>query len=129
ARCVRCPGWVPSVTRGGPSTAAICSVGSRPGRLGCQPGVLECLVYVLRRSVACGTAGNLGKGAGYMSISGVGALPVQDTLTRRQLRRALVASTIGTTIEWYDFLLYGNATALYLAPLFFPRQNAFLSTL
>jgi MFS family permease len=52
-----------------------------------------------------------------------------DTLTRRQLRRALLASTIGTSIEWYDFLLYGNATALYLAPLFFPRKDAILSTL
>ena len=28
------------------------------------------------------------------------------------LRRALIASTIGTTIEWYDFLLYGQVTAL-----------------
>jgi hypothetical protein len=26
---------------------------------------------------------------------------------RSQLRRALIASTVGTTIEWYDFLLYG----------------------
>jgi MFS family permease len=64
-----------------------------------------------------------------MAISGVAALPDGDSLTRRQLRRALLASTIGTTIEWYDFLLYGNATALYLAPLFFPRKDAFLSTL
>src|SRR5690349_7422131 len=85
--------------------------------------------HVLRRSAPCGHASDLGKGAGHMAISGVRGLPVEDTLTRRQLRRALVASTIGTTIEWYDFLLYGNATALYLAPLFFPRQNAFLSTL
>ena len=29
-----------------------------------------------------------------------------------RLRRALIASTIGTTIEWYDFLLYGQVTAL-----------------
>ena len=31
---------------------------------------------------------------------------------RARLRRALIASTIGTTIEWYDFLLYGQVTAL-----------------
>jgi MFS family permease len=52
-----------------------------------------------------------------------------EQFSRRQLRRALVASTIGTSIEWYDFLLYGNATALYLAPLFFPQKNPVLSVL
>src|SRR5215469_18483980 len=39
---------------------------------------------------------------------------------RRQLRRALVASTVGTLIEWYDFLLYGTVTALVFGKLFFP---------
>jgi hypothetical protein len=29
-----------------------------------------------------------------------------------QLRRAIIASTIGTTIEWYDFLLYSQVTGL-----------------
>jgi len=29
---------------------------------------------------------------------------------RAQLRRALIASTVGTTIEWYDFLLYGTVS-------------------
>jgi MFS family permease len=52
-----------------------------------------------------------------------------EQFARRQARRALVASTIGTSIEWYDFLLYGNATALYLAPLFFPQKNPVLSVL
>ena len=32
-----------------------------------------------------------------------GALP--EDVHRSQLRRAIVASTVGTTIEWYDFLL------------------------
>ena len=27
----------------------------------------------------------------------------------KQLRKAVVASTIGTAIEWYDFFLYGTA--------------------
>ena len=30
---------------------------------------------------------------------------------RSQLRRALIASTVGTTIEWYDFLLCGQVTS------------------
>jgi hypothetical protein len=36
------------------------------------------------------------------------------------LRRALIASTVGTTIEWYDFLLYGTVTGLVFAKVFFP---------
>jgi MFS family permease len=42
---------------------------------------------------------------------------------RAQLRRALIASTVGTTIEWYDFLLYGTASALVFGPLFFPKED------
>jgi MFS family permease len=52
-----------------------------------------------------------------------------EQFARRQRRRALIASTVGTSIEWYDFLIYGNATALYLAPLFFPQKNPVLSVL
>lgn len=36
-------------------------------------------------------------------------------------RRALVASTVGTIIEWYDFGLYGLAASLVFPTLFFPR--------
>src|SRR6266404_5990547 len=42
---------------------------------------------------------------------------------RSQLRRALIASTIGTTIEWYDFLLYGQVTGLVFAKLYFPSSD------
>jgi metabolite-proton symporter len=42
---------------------------------------------------------------------------------RAQLRRAIVASTIGTTIEWYDFFLYGVATPLVFAKLYFPGSD------
>ena len=40
----------------------------------------------------------------------------------RQLRRALLASTIGTTIEWYHFLLYGTITGLVFGKVFFPGR-------
>ncbi len=47
----------------------------------------------------------------------------------RQLRRAVIASTIGTTIEWYDFFVYGTVTALAFGKLFFPRANPLVGTL
>src|SRR2546429_8430236 len=60
---------------------------------------------------------------------GAHAARVEDALTRRQVIRATIASTVGTSIEWYDFLLFGNAVAFYIGPLFFPSKNSFLSTL
>ncbi|MDF0528844.1 MFS transporter [Tsukamurella sp. 8F] len=39
-------------------------------------------------------------------------------------RRVAVASLIGTSVEWYDFYLYGTASALVLGPLFFPHASA-----
>jgi hypothetical protein len=40
-----------------------------------------------------------------------------------QLLRAVMASTIGTTIEWYDFFLYSTITGLAFAKLFFPKKS------
>jgi MFS family permease len=48
---------------------------------------------------------------------------------RRQLRRAVVASTVGTSIEWYDFFLYGTATGLVFGKLFFPNSVPLVATL
>jgi metabolite-proton symporter len=45
--------------------------------------------------------------------------------SRRALIEAVVASTIGTTIEWYDFFLYGTAVALVFPALFFPESDPF----
>jgi MFS family permease len=46
-----------------------------------------------------------------------------------QLRRAVIASTIGTTIEWYDFFLYGTAAGLVFGKLYFPNENPLSATL
>ncbi|MGH6741342.1 MAG: MFS transporter, partial [Bradyrhizobium sp.] len=46
-----------------------------------------------------------------------------------QLRRAVIASTIGTTIEWYDFFLYSTVTGLVFAKLFFPHSDPWVGTL
>lgn len=44
---------------------------------------------------------------------------------RVQVRRAALASAIGTTIEWYDFFLYNTAAALVFPHLFFPASSAY----
>jgi len=46
-----------------------------------------------------------------------------------QLRRAIIASTIGTAIEWYDFFLYSIVTGLVFAKLFFPHSDPWVGTL
>jgi len=48
---------------------------------------------------------------------------------RIQLRRAVLASTVGTAIEWYDFFLYSTVTGLVFARLFFPRSDPLVGTL
>jgi metabolite-proton symporter len=46
-----------------------------------------------------------------------------------QLRKAIVASTIGTAIEWYDFFLYGTAAGLIFGKLYFPNEDPLTATL
>ena len=40
------------------------------------------------------------------------------------IRLVALASLVGTTIEWYDFFLYGTAAALVLNRLFFPHVRS-----
>jgi MFS transporter, MHS family, shikimate and dehydroshikimate transport protein len=51
--------------------------------------------------------------------------PAAPSIPRRSLIEAIVASTVGTTIEWYDFFLYGTAAALVFPRLFFPEADPF----
>jgi MFS family permease len=46
-----------------------------------------------------------------------------------QLRKAVIASTVGTAIEWYDFFLYGTAAGLVFGKLYFPNENPLSATL
>ena len=57
----------------------------------------------------------------------VGAL--SETEHSAQLRKAVIASTVGTAIEWYDFFLYGTAAGLVFGKLYFPNQNPLSATL
>src|SRR3954468_12717374 len=54
-------------------------------------------------------------------------LPPSEHLV--QLRRAVIASTVGTAIEWYDFFLYSTVTGLVFAKLFFPHSDPWVGTL
>lgn len=49
--------------------------------------------------------------------------------TRVERRRVAAASFIGTTIEWYDYFIYGSAAALVFAPQFFPTADPLTGTL
>ncbi|WP_407334786.1 MFS transporter [Dietzia kunjamensis] len=48
---------------------------------------------------------------------------------KTSLTKVAAASSIGTTIEWYDFFIYGTAAALVFPTLFFPGQDAAAATL
>jgi MFS family permease len=54
---------------------------------------------------------------------------LSDTEHSAQLRKAVVAATIGTTIEWYDFFIYGTAAGLVFPKLFFPNEDPLTGTL
>jgi MFS family permease len=54
---------------------------------------------------------------------------LSDAEHQSQLRRALIASTIGTLIEWYDFLLYGTVSALIFGKLYFPNSTPIIGVL
>ena len=48
---------------------------------------------------------------------------------RSSVRRVIVASLIGTSLEWYDFFIYGTAAALVFNKLFFPSFEPLVGTL
>ncbi len=58
-----------------------------------------------------------------MVSTGATAFQLSPSEHQVQLRRAVIASTIGTAIEWYDFFLYSTVTGLVFAKLFFPNSD------
>ena len=64
-----------------------------------------------------------------MSAAAIDANTISDTVQRKQLRRAVIASAIGTTIEWYDFFIYSIVTGLVFAKLYFPQSDPLAGTL
>ncbi|MDP4006952.1 MFS transporter [Methylobacterium sp. NEAU K] len=55
--------------------------------------------------------------------------PGLDLGQAKHARRAVIAATIGTMIEWYDFYLYGLVAALVFGKLYFPSHDPFAATL
>lgn len=52
-----------------------------------------------------------------------------STTSRRGFRKLLAAGLVGSSIEWYDFFLYGTAAALVFPKVFFPHSSALTGTL
>src|SRR5579872_5888901 len=65
-----------------------------------------------------------------MQMAAVGSRPqsLTDAEHSAQLRRAVVASTVGTVIEAYDFLLYVLVAPLVFARLYFPSSDPLVGT-
>jgi MFS family permease len=55
--------------------------------------------------------------------------PLSDAQHSAELRKAVIAATIGTTIEWYDFFIYGTAAGLVFGKLYFPNEDPLTATL
>jgi len=64
-----------------------------------------------------------------MATIGIATRTLSEPDHAVQLRRAVIASTVGTTIEWYDFLLYSTVTGLVFGKLFFPKSDPLVGVL
>jgi MFS transporter, MHS family, shikimate and dehydroshikimate transport protein len=62
-------------------------------------------------------------------VTAIDALSLTDRATPSRLRHIVLASVLGTTVEWYDFLIYGMGAALVFNKLFFPNYDPLVGTL
>ena len=67
-----------------------------------------------------------------MTTDRVGPTTAEDPtaqVTRKEIRTVLISCIVGTTVEWYDFFLYGVAAGIVFNQLFFPSEDPVVGTL
>jgi MFS family permease len=64
-----------------------------------------------------------------VALEAAAVAPMSEPEHQKALRRAVVASTVGTTIEWYDFLMYSTVTGLVFGKVYFPQEDPLTGTL
>src|SRR5579859_4295686 len=64
-----------------------------------------------------------------MADANTSAVAMAPEERRKQLTRAVIASTVGTSIEWYDYFLFGTMASLVFPHLFFPKSDQLAGTL
>ena len=64
-----------------------------------------------------------------MTATTIALGPISEIEHQSALRRAVIASTVGTTIEWYDFLIYSTVTGLVFNKVYFPGSDPWVGTL
>ncbi len=62
-------------------------------------------------------------------MSGTDTVAEAPQVSKSELRTVVVSSLVGTTVEWYDFFLYGTAAGLVFPKLFFPGAAPAVGTL
>jgi metabolite-proton symporter len=67
--------------------------------------------------------------SGGKTLSSAAAAAAPPAASPATLRKVILGSLIGTTIEWYDFFLYGTAAALVFNKLFFPKSDPLTGTM
>jgi len=63
------------------------------------------------------------------NTTGSNAIRPDSATQSMEMKRVVLSSIIGTTVEWYDFLIYATASALVFTKLFFPSSNPGLSAI
>ncbi|WP_375458936.1 MFS transporter [uncultured Enterovirga sp.] len=64
-----------------------------------------------------------------MATATQAAIPIAPAGGSAQMRRVVMSSVVGTAVEWYDFLIYGTASALVFNKLFFPSFDPAVGTI
>src|ERR1700748_3766647 len=64
-----------------------------------------------------------------MTATAIANGSMSETDHKAALRRAVIARTVGTTIEWYDFLIYSTVTGLVFNKVYFPASDPWMGTL